>query len=348
MQDLGVGLVGYGLGGRVFHAPFVQYTDGLELRSVVSAKPAKVHADLPEVSVVPAIEQLLADDAIDLVIVSSPDELHARHAIAALQAGKHVVLDKPFATNLADARRVADAADQAKRLLTVFHNRRWDADFLTLQRLLAEGTLGRIVHFESHFDRWRPEVSDIWKEAREGGSWFDLGPHLVDQTLRLFGMPLAITADLAALRDDAPAPDWFHAILHYRDMRATLHSSKLSADHRLRFAVHGTAASWIKHGMDNQEPAIAGGRRPGDEGLGLDAESGILTTRVPRQATRIVPNELGDYGIFWRSLVLALRGSGPNPVPVAEALDVMAILQAGIESNRNGSTVRLDSAPRQR
>ncbi|HEX7882233.1 MAG TPA: oxidoreductase [Afipia sp.] len=339
LKQIGVGLIGYGLGGRVFHAPFIQATDGLALRAVVSRDPAKVLGKLPGVAVFPSVDELLAQDGIDLVVVSSPDALHAEHAIAALRAGKHVVVDKPFATTLADARLITETADRAGKMVTVFHNRRWDADFLTLQRLIAEGRLGRIVHFESHFDRWRPEAAAVWKEAREGGSWLDLGPHLVDQALCLFGKPEAVTADIATMREGAPAPDWFHAVLHYPGMRAVLHSSKLAADHRLRFAVHGTGGSWIKHGLDTQEGAIVAGALPGDANLGCDPVLGMFSQAGYRELP--VANERGNYGLFWQGLARALQWDEPNPVPVNEALSVMEVLQAGLESTAKGCTVRL-------
>lgn len=330
--DIGVGLIGYGLGGRAFHAPYVAVTPGMTLRTVVSRDPAKVHADLPNMRVVPSVDALLAEPGIDLVIVSSPDELHAEHALAAIAAGKHVLVDKPFATTLADARAVAAAADGGGRLLTVFQNRRWDADFLTLRRLIDEGALGEIVEYESRFDRWRPEPKAVWKEARGGGSWQDLGPHLIDQALQLFGRPTAITLDLAALRGDAPAPDYFAASLRYPDRRATLHSSKLAAAHALRFTVHGTRASWIKHGIDPQEAATVGGAAPGASDWGLDPDNGVLTRGDAPETAGPVRNERGDYRLFWTALAAAIRGEGDNPVPAAQAIAVMEVLDAGLRS----------------
>ncbi|MBB3032563.1 oxidoreductase [Alteriqipengyuania lutimaris] len=341
MTQIGVGLVGYGLSGRVFHAPFVQATEGMGLRAVVSSKPEQVRESLPGMTVVPSIEALLAESGIDLVIVASPDDLHAEHAIAALEAGKHVLVEKPVATSLADAQRMEGAAAQAGRMLTVFHNRRWDADFLTLRRVIGEGLLGDIVHFESHFDRWKPDVPERWKDAREGGSWFDLGPHLVDQALCLFGMPEAVTLDLAILRAGGPAPDWFHTILRYPTRRVVLHSSKLSADDGLRFAVHGTGGSWIKHGADTQEPAIIAGAQPGDAELGLDPIPGIYTPAEDIHSHGEVPNERGDYSVFWNALASALRGEGANPVPIGEAMGAMHVLEAGMQSAREGRTVEL-------
>ncbi len=341
METIGVGLIGYGLGGRAFHAPYVRATPGLALNAVVSRDRGKVHADLPETRVVPSVEALLAEPDIDLVIVSSPDALHADHAVAALNAGKHVLVDKPFATTLADARRIVEASEAAGRLLTVFHNRRWDADFLTLRHLLAEGRLGDIVQFESRFDRWRPVPAATWKEARDGGSWFDLGPHLVDQALVLFGRPEGIWADIAAFRPGAPAPDYFHAVLRYRDKRVILHSSKLVAANDLRFAVHGTGGSWLKHGVDPQEAAVVAGTHPAGEDWGYDPNEGLLTIRGPQPTTVMLPNRRGDYRLFWHALAAAIRGEGSNPVPGRDALMVMKVLDAGRRSASQHSEVVL-------
>lgn len=331
MQEIGVGLIGYGLAGRAFHAPYVRATPDMTLRAVVSRDPAKVHADLPDLRVVPDVALLLAEPGIDLVVVASPDELHAEHAIAALEAGKHVLIDKPFATNLADARRIAEAGEAAGKQVTVFQNRRWDADFRTLRRLIAEGALGEIVQFESHFDRWRPTPTGLWKEAREGGAWLDLGPHLVDQAVLLFGRPEGISLDLATMRDGAPSADYFHAVLRYERRRVILHATKLAAQHSLRFAVHGTRASWIKHGSDPQEAATLAGRAPAGEDWGLDPVEGVLTI-CDDGATSPVPNERGDYRLFWRALAAAIRGEGANPVPANQAITVMEVLDAGLRS----------------
>lgn len=340
-KTIGVGLIGYGLGGRAFHAPYVTATPGMTLRSVVSRDPAKVHALLPTVRVVESVNTLLAEPGIDLVIVASPDELHADHAIAALSAGKHVLIEKPFATSLADAREIIAASERAHRLLTVFQNRRWDADFLTVRSLFAGGQLGEIVEFESRFDRWRPIPAATWKEAREGGSWLDLGPHLVDQALVLFGRPLAVTADIATLRAGAPAPDYFHAILRYPDKRIVLRSSKLVADHGLRFAVHGTEGSWIKHGIDPQEAATVAGRSPGGDDWGYDPQDGLLTIGEANSSSMRFPNQRGDYRLFWESLTAAIRGDGPNPVPPREAFATMEVLDAGLHSSKRRAEILL-------
>jgi predicted dehydrogenase len=313
----------------------------MALRAVVSRDQAKVHADRPGLRVVPDVAALLALPGLDLVVVSSPDELHAEHAIAALRAGKHVLVDKPFATTLADARAIASEGERAGRLVAVFQNRRWDADFLTLRRLVAEGTLGRIVQFESHFDRWRPVPAPVWKEARVGGSWLDLGPHLVDQALCLFGKPRSIVLDLATLREGAPASDYFHATLAYDSLRVVLHASKLSADHGLRFAVHGVQGSWVKRGIDPQEAGALSGLSPDSADWGVDLDEGLFTSGADVSRPETVRNERGDYGAFWRALGAAIRGEGPNPVPPGEALAVMEVLDAGLKSAAEARTIAL-------
>ena len=328
---LNVGLVGYGLAGRAFHAPFIMAVDDLRLAAVVSRDATKVHADLPEVAVLPDLAALLATPALDLVVVASPDHLHAEHALAALDAGKHVLVDKPLAPTLADARTIVARAEAAGRILCVFHNRRWDADFLTVRRLIADGTLGRVVQFESRFDRFCPAPAPTWKEARAGGVWQDLGPHLVDQTLQLFGRPRAILCDIATLRDGDAAADHFHALLRYDRLRVVLQANKVVADWGLRFAVHGTGGSFVKHGTDPQEAAAVAGREPGCADWGIDPRPGLLTPAGDGAAHRI-DGERGDYGRLYAALAAAIRGEGPNPVPASEALAVMEVLEAGLRS----------------
>jgi len=331
MQEIGVGVIGYGLAGRAFHAPYVRATPDMALRAIVTREPAKVLADLPDMRVVPDVAALLAEPDIDLVVVASPDALHAEHAIAALEAGKHVLIDKPFATSLADARRITAAGEAAGKQVTVFQNRRWDADFRTLRQLIADGALGEIVQFESHFDRWRPTPTGRWKEARKGGVWLDLGPHLVDQAVVLFGRPEGISLDLATMRDGAPSPDYFHAVLRYERHRVILHATKLAAQHGLRFAVHGTRASWIKHGSDPQEAATLAGHAPEGEDWGVDPIDGTLTIGE-NGAVSPIRNERGDYRLFWQALARAIRGEDANPVPATEAITVMEVLDAGLRS----------------
>ena len=328
--SLNVALVGYGYVGKTFHAPLIAATPGLALHSVVSSDPAKVAADFPDARVVAELEAALADPAIDLVVIATPNALHAPQAIAALQAGKAVVVDKPFALDAAQAHAMAEAAKSAGKLLAVFHNRRWDSDFLTLQRLIADGTLGQIVQYESHFDRFRPVVRDRWRERAGPGSgaWMDLGPHLLDQALVLFGAPLGISADIGVQREGAGADDYFHVTLRYPTLRVILHGSLLTAASDLRLAVHGAGGSFTKHGLDPQEGQLKAGMIPGADGYGVDSRPGVLTTvENDAQVHTEVPPIPSDYRAFYAGVRDAIRDGAPSPVPVEEALRVMALIE---------------------
>lgn len=327
-----IGLAGFGLAGQAFHGPLISATPGLGLVAVVSSDAAKVHAHYPHVAVAADFAALLAAPMLDAVVLATPDHLHAEQAVAALGAGKHVVIDKPLAPTLAEAQRIAAVARDSERLVTVFHNRRWDADFLTLRQLIASGALGEVVQCNSHFDRFRPDLGTRWKDRREGGVWQDLGPHLIDQALELFGMPLAVYADIGAQKPGGTAPDYAHVLLRYDRLRVILHISQSAPDHGLRFAVHGTCASWIKRGIDPQEEQAKAGLFPGAPGWGIDPQPGLLTQTDG--ATSEVPNLTGDYPAFYAALRDAWAGTGPNPVPLDQGIAVMAVLEAGFESAR--------------
>lgn len=337
-------LVGYGAAGRVFHAPLIRRTPGLRLHTVVSSDAGKVHADLAHARVVADPLAAFQDPAIDLVVIASPNASHAALAIAALEAGRHVVVDKPFTTTLAQARQVVDTARRHERIVSVFHNRRWDSDFLTLQALFRQGALGDISELHSHFDRHRPQVARRWRESPGAGSglWFDLGPHLVDQALQLFGLPDAVQADLWQQRAGAEVDDGFHVVLHYPQRRVFLHAGSMVVAHGLRFAVHGSRASWIKHGRDPQEAALRARGLPGDAGWGLDRQPGTLSRpfgNLQRDST--TPGLAGDYPAYYRGMRDAITLGGAPPVSADEAMQVMQVLSAGVDSVRTGARVRL-------
>ncbi|WP_349921069.1 oxidoreductase [Aeromonas veronii] len=337
-QTINAALVGYGYAGQTFHAPFLVTTPGLTLRWVVSRDAAKVHAELPG-SQVGTLEQVLADESVDLVVIATPNDTHAPIARQALLAGKHVVIDKPFALDLAEAKALVELAQKQQRLLSIFHNRRWDGDFLTVRRLLAEDALGQIAQFESHFDRYRPEVRQRWREAGGPGSglWFDLGPHILDQALQLFGQPEWIQADLAAQRPGALSDDYFHVVLGYGPLRVILHGSCLVSADMPRFVIHGSRGSFIKFGMDVQEPQLKEGLRPPVAGWGVDPAPGQISRMVeglPGQEP--VKGEAGNYGTYYSGVCAAIRGEAGNPVPADEALAVMALLDLARESDSQG------------
>ncbi len=336
-SSLNVALVGFGYVGRSFHAPLIGAVDGLTLHTIVSSRPDDVRAEWPAVHVVANLSDALADPEVDLVVLATPNDLHAPQAHAALEAGQHVVIDKPFTVTVDEAEQVAEHAVRAGRLLSVFHNRRWDSDFLTLRSLIAADALGDIVSFESHFDRFRPTIRNRWRERAGPGSglWIDLGPHLIDQVLQLFGPPIGIRLDLAIQREGAETDDYFHSVLRYDNWRAILHASTLAPAHDLRYAVHGRRGSFIKNGLDAQELALKAGRTPGDAGWGVDPRPGTLTF-VDGEAvgTRVVEGIPGDYRQYYAAVRDAILGTGSNPVTPEDGLAVMRLIEKGVESDR--------------
>ncbi|CAD7377538.1 oxidoreductase [Xanthomonas arboricola] len=347
-KPFNLAVVGYGYVGRTFHAPLIAGTPGLALHSVVSSKPQQVQADFPDVTVLADLETALADPALDAVVLATPNQTHAPFALQALAAGKHVLVDKPFALDAAQAREVVAAAAAAGRIVSVFQNRRWDADFLTVRRLIDEGQLGEVVEFHSHFDRFRPQVRDRWRESDIPGAglWYDLGPHLLDQALQLFGTPQAIGADLQRQRNQARSDDYFHVTLRYPRLRVILHAGSLVADSGLRFAVHGTRGSYLKHGLDTQEDQLRAGRRPGTAGWGVDPLPGTLT-RVDdegRVHTHQPDTTPGDYRQCYAAFRDALAGAGPAPVSGADAVQVMELLELAQRSAASGQVQWLEGA----
>lgn len=344
MPNLKVGIVGYGFAAATFHAPLIQATAGLELTCVTSRNAQRVRQTLPgaEVSASPAA--MFADPDIDLVVIATPNDTHFPLAVAALEAGKHVVIDKPFSLDVAQAKALICLADQHARQLSVFHNRRWDGDFLTLASLIESGILGKLRHVESHFDRYRPIVQDRWRESATvgGGLWYDLGIHLADQALQLFGKPSAVWLDLNRQREGALADDWFHAVLHYDYLRVILHATALAAAPAPRFVLHGTAGSYVKFGLDTQEAALLSNQRPGAAGWGTDPVHGTLTLGHNEPPTSTVyPGLEGDYTVFYASMRDAITRGTPVPVSAHSACDAMEIIELGLDSARTGRLVYL-------
>ena len=347
-----VALVGYGSAGRIFHAPLVSGVPGLSLACIVSSKPAAVLADWPGVAVVAQSAQAFADPSIDLVVIATSNESHFGLARDALLSGKHVLVDKPCTVTLEQTAELLALARARGLVFTVFQNRRFDADFLSLQQTIQSGVLGRIVHFESHFDRYRPLVPDRWREQALPGSglWFDLGAHLVDQVLVLFGMPETIALDTACQRDGAQVNDYFHAQMRYGDqhpgLRVILHASALVPAVGPRFLVHGTRGSFVKYGLDVQEDALKAGGRPqwgGTSAWGMDPLPAAITTYPDGQMhTAPAPQAAGDYCALYAALLANLRGEAS--VPAVTAVDVwrdMALLEAGESSAALGLPVHL-------
>jgi len=331
--EINVGIVGWGFASKVFHAPLIRSAPGLRLAAVSSSDPGKVTADLPDVTVHTSPDALFADPDIELVVIPTPNETHHPLAAAALAAGKHVVVDKPFTVTAEEGRDLIARAAAANRLLSVFHNRRWDGDFLTVKQALESGELGRVVHFESHFDRYRPAVRERWREDASpgGGLWYDLGSHLLDQTIHLFGTPEFWTVDLASQRDGSRVCDWFHAVLRYGEMRAVLHAAVMVPAIGPRFLVHGTRGSLITRGLDPQEDAMREGLRPGDPDWRAIGDAVELVTRgaADEEVFSTVPARSGDYLAYYTGIRDAIRNGASNPVRPEEAVEIVSMIERG-------------------
>jgi len=328
-----VALIGFGFAGRVFHAPLISATPGLELAVVGSSQSDTVESIYPDAEVVPDPEAAVAVRGVDLVVIATPNDSHAPLAERALRAGKHVVVDKPFTITLAQARRLGALASESGRLLSVFQNRRFDSDFRGIRRELAAGRIGDVVELRSEFSRFRPEVRDRWRERAGPGSgiWYDLGPHLIDQALLLFGPPETVYADLQVQRAGGSAVDWFHAVLGYGRTRVILESSMLAADPGPRFLVRGTKGSLLKRAGDPQEAQIRGGERPGSQWWGHDPDPLILVTGENADPVEIAPPP-GNWLAYYEAIRDAVAGGPAPPVTSAQATTVMAVIEAGLES----------------
>jgi predicted dehydrogenase len=347
-KPLRVGLIGFGYAGKTFHAPLIQATPGLALAAVASSDAGKVRAALgdgPAVFARP--HDLIAEADLDLVVIASPNATHFELAQLALSKGKHVVVDKPFTATAGEALQLAALAHEKGLLLSVFHNRRWDSTTLTVQRLLAAGTLGEIRYASLHYDRFRPQAVERWKENAEqgGGLWMDLAPHLLDEAVQYFGPPLAIQADLVRTRPGAQADDSFQARLRYADgLRVDLHASMLGALPRPRLVLQGTRGSYTKQGLDPQEAALKAGVYAGgsDAAWGIDAECGVAAVEEDGVLRTIaVPTENGVYPAYYRQVRDAIVGRAANPVTPEEAITIMRLLDAGRESSAQRMEIAL-------
>ncbi|MFB7209554.1 Gfo/Idh/MocA family oxidoreductase [Streptomyces sp. NPDC056255] len=355
---LRVGLVGYGLAGSVFHAPLIAATDGLVLDTIVTSneeRRAQARAEFPGVRFAASPQELWkrADgpDPLDLIVIASPNKTHVPIATAALEAGLPVVVDKPVAGTAAEARGLAALAEERGLLLSVFQNRRWDNDFRTLARLLADGALGDVQRFESRFERWRPQPKGGWRESGDpqeiGGLLYDLGSHVVDQALTLFGPAALVYAESDVRRPGAAADDdTFIAITHVNGVRSHLYVSATTAQLGPRFRVLGRSAGYVKYGLDPQEADLRAGLRPAaDRPWGEEPEelwgrigSGESSLTGGGTPVRTLP---GDYPAYYAAVTAALRRKGENPVTALQAAAALDVLEAARRSANEGVTVNL-------
>lgn len=341
-----VGLIGFGLAGRAFHAPVIRAVPGLRLVAILQRQGNEAAEQYPDVRIVRSLEELLAIPELRLVVIATPNDTHYPLARACLAAGRDVVVDKPFATTLEEASSLVQFAQESGRLLTVYQNRRYDGDFQAIRRLVAGGELGRIVSFETHYDRFRPQPKPgAWRERPGPGSgiFFDIAPHLIDHALVLFGLPEAVTADIRIERTSAAVDDAFDVTFQYRDgMRAILRSSILAAVPRPRFVLRGTQGTFVKQLIDPQEANLRNGRIPLDTAWGAEPEEkwGVLTLADGDQRTeRRIPSAACDYRDYYSNVRDAILGQGQLAVTPRWALDVMRLLELARESSQRRCTV---------
>ena len=338
-----VGLVGYGLAGKVFHAPLFAAA-GVDLVAVASSDPAKVLADHPGVRVHPTPAALFADPDVDLAVLATPSPTHPALMLEVLAAGKHVVSDKPFTPSVAEAETVIAAAAEAGRTATCFQNRRWDSDFLTLRQLIESGELGEIRSYRAHFEFYRADVGDRWQEkpAPGVGIHYDLGAHLIDQVLQLFGLPDWVEGDLVIQRAGGEIADGFHARMGHGPLRVDLFGSYFAPDHSTRYAVHGTRGSYMKRFMDIQEDQLRDGMTPLDEGYGVEPQdrwARVTTYDGEVASARFEPSIPGAHQQFYALLREAIENGGPPPVRAEEARDTIRVIEAIRESSETGRRV---------
>jgi predicted dehydrogenase len=345
-----VGLASFGMSGKLFHAPIVAHHAGFSLYAVVERTKNEAKIIYPEITVVRSFDDLLADDRIELVVVNTPDFTHYEYARKALEAGKNVIVEKPFTQKVQQAEELIELAHKKNLLLSVYQNRRWDGDFLTIRKLLDSKVLGRLVEFESHYMRYRNYIQpNTWKESVSQGIGlsYNLGSHMIDQALTLFGMPEAVWADIDSLRDDSEVDDYYHIRLIYPRLKVTLRASYLVREQGPRYTLHGTLGSFLKYGLDPQEEALKQGENPAMPGWGKESEEfwGILNTEINGLSFRgKVETLAGNYSAFYDNIHDALRQGAALEVQPEQALNVIRVIEKATESSRTGRCVTIKNS----
>lgn len=353
MAEMGVGLIGFGLAGRAFHAPVISAVPGLRLAAILQRSGDSAAQAYPAAKIVRTLDEMLAAPEVQLVAVASPNETHFEFARRSLEAGRHVLVDKPFTPTMGEAIALVQLAKKHGRIVSVYQNRRYDGDFQALRQLCAEGKLGQVVHFEACYDRYRPELKPgAWRE-RQGpanGVFFDLAPHLIDHALLILGPPEAIAADIRIERNQAVVDDAFDLFFYYSGgTRAALRATMLAAKARPRLLVHGATAAFFKQDFDSQEENLRYGKIPPSGPWGAEpAEKwGVLTRHfADRVEQSRVPGAACDYRDFYANLRDAILGRAELAVTPQWALNVMQVLLLARESSERRCVVAWRPPPK--
>lgn len=342
-----VGIIGHGFSAKTFHLPFICASNEFEFTAISTRDPKSITGytdkgkdSKPLIFTTP--EALITSKKIDLVVITAPNDVHFSLALLCLKNNLHVIVEKPITVTQAEAEKLAVLAEEKALLLSVFHNRRWDGDFLTVRKLLDDNALGDVKIFESRFDRFRPVVGQKWKENKGNGTgvWHDLGSHLVDQVLVLFGLPHSLTGRCLALRDNAEAIDYFNVQLHYEGFEVVLSSSPYTASEKPRFNIQGTKGQFVKQGFDPQEQQLKDGLKPSSIEFGRENENqyGVLFTE---SSTKSVSTAVGNYGQYYTEIAQAININAPLPVCANDAVQVMKVIELALLSSQNGRTLFL-------
>lgn len=342
-MTIGVGLAGFGLAGRSLHAPLITGA-GMDIKAVISSRQQQIKNDFPDATQYTEIHSMLQRDDIDLVVLTTPNELHFAQAMAALEHGKHVVIDKPFTIKSSEAQTLIDEASNRDLKLSVYHNRRWDADFLTIQKLLASGELGEITSATLRWDRWRPEPTDRWRDQPVAGAGmlYDLGPHLIDQAILLVGKPDWLQANVFVQRDGGRVDDGFEILMAKDSTRVSLGVNSMTVETSSHYVINGTRATFRKSWLDPQENQLRAGMNPDHADYGIESPQNWGTLHYPDGTQKTVASTRGNWLLFYEGMRDAIKSNSPVPVEPASALYVMQIIEAAFDSERQKKRVMLD------
>jgi len=346
-NPVNTGIASFGMSGQVFHAPLLSTNKNFRLSAILERTTNKAKDRYPRIKIHKTFKELLADDNLELIIINTPDHLHYEMAKKALESGKHVVVEKPFTQKYSDAVKLAELADKKNVILSVFHNRRWDGDFLTVKKVVNEKLLGQLVEYEAHFDRFRNAIREgTWKEEAHGGvgNLYNLGSHLIDQIMVLFGLPLSVYASIHSFRPGGKIDDNFELIFEYPEIKVSAKSSLLVREPGPRYILHGTEGSFLKWGTDPQEEKLKAGILPVGKDWGSEKKKqwGILNTTINGKHFRGRLETLpGNYHGFYDSIYKSIREGMKPEVNAADVSQVIRIINAAFESHSKGKKIIL-------
>ena len=347
MNQIQAGLASFGMSGKVFHAPILAHHPNFKLTKIVERSKNEVNQIYPNIKSVRSFDELLNDDQIEMIVVNTPDHTHFEYACRALAADKHVIVEKPFTQTVEQGTKLLNLAEKKNKTLSVFQNRRWDGDFMTVRKILENEWIGRLVEFEANYMRYRNYIQpDTWKESvTQGiGITYNLGSHMIDQAVTLFGIPCAVWADIDNMRSGSEIDDFYHIKLCYPDKKVVLKASYLVREETARYVLHGTNGSFLKYGIDPQKDMLKLGGNPSMPDWGKEPESqwGLLNTEINGLHIRgKVETVQGNYAKYYDNIFDVIRNHAELEVHPLQALNVIQLIEAAMESNRSGKSIEL-------